>query len=263
MKFAGGAWAAACVAVFSARVANALPESTLSIDATTGEIEGDKSVVYYNSTPPQLVGNDGSAVSGGFRTWELTTPGERLKELSAEATGRTKLVTVVYSIQGVDYIITLSQSDQNLRWFNLQTGEELASARKYILGDFSSLCQWRSPDSGLQYVYLFGKKEVRMYLLDGRGSAPKTVEVREKMRRIPSSFLGAGQSDPCNRSNRFPSQSRPRLAPSPREIERYFSAARTEGSISSSGAMSRLLRQPGHACSSKKGSSVWPYITAR
>lgn len=63
MKFAGSAWAAAAwVAVVSAQ---ALPESTLPIDATTGEIEGDKSVVYYNSNPPQLVGNDGSAVSGG------------------------------------------------------------------------------------------------------------------------------------------------------------------------------------------------------
>lgn len=97
-------------------------------------------------------------------------------------------MTVVYAIQGADYIITLSQSDQNLRWFNVKTGEELDSGRKYILGDFSSLCQWRSPDSGLQYIYLFGKKEVRMYLLDGRGLAPKTVEVK----RNPIFLLWAG-----------------------------------------------------------------------
>lgn len=122
------------------------------------------------------MGNDGAA-TGGFNTWEvLPTSNGTLTNPTFHNTGRTKLVNVVYSISGKDWIVTLAQSDSYLRFFDVETQSELESARTKIWGDYSAMCGWRAP-SGAQYIYIFGKKVVKVYLLQDKTQQVNVLEV--------------------------------------------------------------------------------------
>ncbi|KAL2073823.1 hypothetical protein VTL71DRAFT_11149 [Oculimacula yallundae] len=148
----------------------------LPISAKTSEVDSDNSAVYHSSSNPLLIGNDGSAATGGFHIWSLggSLP---LKEVSSEATGRSKLVTTVYDIGAKDLIITISQPNNVLQVFDVNGFEEIKEAAKPAIGDWSALCSWKSAKSGSQYFYLFGKKQVVQYLIRAENSM-EIVEIQ-------------------------------------------------------------------------------------
>ena len=142
--------------------AQAQEEVEAVISARTDDIESDWSAIYYGTTP-LLVGNDGTAGSGGFRTWELdsATP---MVEVVKQTPGRTKLVTSVYNVTGHDYLITIDAPQSILAAYDYGQLEGEKKASKKALGDWSALCPWKS-QAGNQYVYLFGKKQAVQFLL--------------------------------------------------------------------------------------------------
>jgi 3-phytase len=122
------------------------------------------------------VGNDGAA-TGGFNTWEVALASNgTLPNPIVHKTGRTKLVNVVYSIGGKDWIVTLSQSDSYLRLFDVETQSELEIVRTKVWGDYSAMYGWRAP-SGAQYIYIFGKKAVKFYVLRDENDCIDVLEV--------------------------------------------------------------------------------------
>ncbi|KAG4412259.1 hypothetical protein IFR04_014608 [Cadophora malorum] len=139
----------------------------LPISAKTPATESDNTAVYSSPSGPLLIGNDGSASTGGFHIWSLDSSSP-LNEISSKTTGRSKLVTTVYDIDGKDLIITISQPNNALQVFEIDDGgvfPEIEEARKDAIGDWSALCTWKSSKSGEQYFYLFGKKQVVQYLI--------------------------------------------------------------------------------------------------
>jgi hypothetical protein len=59
---------------FSAATAAAVTATVEFSLKTPSEIEGNKAAVYYpdsDDDEPLLIGNDGSAGTGGFRTWTM------------------------------------------------------------------------------------------------------------------------------------------------------------------------------------------------
>ncbi|KAL5324575.1 hypothetical protein ACEPPN_009121 [Leptodophora sp. 'Broadleaf-Isolate-01'] len=146
----------------------------LPISAKTPAVESDNSAVYHSSSSPLLLGNDGSAAIGGFHIWSLDSSSP-LKEISSKATGRSKLVATVYGIAEKDLIITISQPNNILQVFDVDGFQEIEEAAKPSIGDWSALCTWKSPKSGTQYFYLFGKKQVVQYMI----RADKTLEIVE------------------------------------------------------------------------------------
>lgn len=142
----------------------------LPISAKTPPTESDNSAVYSSPSGALLLGNDGSASTGGFNIWSLNTSASPLQEIASKTTGRSKLVTTVYGIGEKDLIITISQPNNVLQVFDVDGFEAIEEARKSAIGDWSALCTWKSSKSGEQYFYLFGKKQVVQYLIkkDGR-----------------------------------------------------------------------------------------------
>jgi len=157
-----------------------LPSVSLPILATTPNVESDK-VFFSYGKKPLFIGNDGSADLGGIHVFDVLasskTP-DKLPEIYSKITGRTKVVSAVYSVDDEDYIVTFSTPEHLLRFYELPSGKEVKSATKFILAEFSALCSWRSPVTNAVYIYLFGKKEVRMYLLKEEKSGFAAVEVR-------------------------------------------------------------------------------------
>lgn len=135
----------------------------LPISARTPENDGDNTAVYQSSSNPLLLGNDGSA-TGGFHIFSLDGSSP-LEEVSAQTTGRSKLVPTVYNVGGKDLIVTISQPDNVLRVFDIEGVKEIEMAAKSAIGDWSALCTWKSLESGEQYLYLFGKKQVVQHLI--------------------------------------------------------------------------------------------------
>jgi 3-phytase len=135
----------------------------LPVSAKTSTVESDTTAVYYSSRP-LLLGNDGSAATGGFHAWSLDSASP-LNETVAKVTGRTKLVALVYDVGQKDLIVTIAQPDSLLRVFDASSMREIKGAETRALGDWSALCTWRSADSGNQYFYLFGKKQAAQYLI--------------------------------------------------------------------------------------------------
>ncbi|KAH8597188.1 hypothetical protein B0O99DRAFT_618200 [Bisporella sp. PMI_857] len=157
-------------------VKRAAPPASLPILASTTTVESDK-VFFYYASQPQLIGNDGSADKGGFHVYDINSAGNgtSLPEAYATVTGRTKVVSAVYDVNGADHLVTFSTPEHTLRFYDLATREEVAS--KFILAEFSALCGWQSPATGEQYIYLFGKKQVKMYLLQTNENGFEPVEV--------------------------------------------------------------------------------------
>ncbi|KAI1491432.1 phytase [Biscogniauxia mediterranea] len=156
---------ALCANVVVAAAAAAPPSVDLPISARTDEVESDWTAVFYGADGPVIIGNDGGADTGGFRTFALggQTP---LAEAAHETPGRTKLVTTVYGVGGRDrdLIVTIAQPDSYFRLYDAGTAQQVGPPAARALGDWSALCAWRSPRSGEQYLYLFGKHQAVQYL---------------------------------------------------------------------------------------------------
>ena len=150
-------------------------EFELPISARTSEIESDWSTVYYGKSP-LLIGNDGSAGSGGFSAWDLVgeTP---LREVVKRTPGRTKLVTTVYDLDDKDYLVTIDAPESNLKLYDLAHLDRKEKTSKKVLGDWSALCPWKGK-AGDQYVYLFGKQQAIQFLLRGKKGDAEIVEVQ-------------------------------------------------------------------------------------
>ncbi|KAH8150331.1 uncharacterized protein LAJ45_05542 [Morchella importuna] len=169
---------------WTATSAHAAPTITLPLSAFTSSVESDKAAIYYPNTSnstPIVLGNDGSP-AGGFHTWSFPSDSSpsQMTELNFKYTGRTKLVEFVYNLGGKDVIVTLSQSDSLLRFFDSVSVSELPvmGGRKKIWGDFSSWCFWKSAE-GHQYFYLFGKKIVSLFLIrEGQKSGIEVLEIQ-------------------------------------------------------------------------------------
>lgn len=164
---------------------SAAEEVALPVTAYTSPVESDWTAVYY-SRSPLLLGNDGSTSTGGFHAWSLTSTTTPLTEVSARFTGRTKLVTTVYDVGKTDLIITIAQTDSLFRVFDAKTQEVIRGVEKEAIGDWSALCPWRSPKSGNQYLYLFGKKQARQYLVREKKRGFEIVEVSFRLVLIGS-----------------------------------------------------------------------------
>ncbi|KAK2763313.1 hypothetical protein FQN54_009949 [Arachnomyces sp. PD_36] len=152
----------------------------LNISAKTDEIEGGYSAMYYGTDgrDAKLVGIDGSAATGGFRTWEFEDDGETLIELTSSTPGRTKVVDVLYGVAGKDLLVSITATESILRLYDAKDPGAEALASKDALGDWSSLCSWRSSESGWQYFYLFGKKEAVQFVVRDRDGELDILEVQ-------------------------------------------------------------------------------------
>lgn len=151
----------------------------LPISATTVEIDPDYSAVYYAKEVQDslLLGADGSAPTGGFRAWSLFDDVQPLKELSSRTPGRTMVVSVAYGVAGKDLIVSVAAPDSIIRLFDIDCFEEIPSGRKKALGDWSALCPWRSPKTGWQYFYLFGKKIAMQFVIREKNRELEILEV--------------------------------------------------------------------------------------
>lgn len=169
-----GAVAALAIAIQPWFTAAAV-ELELNVTAITGTIDAGWSSVHYSDSP-LLLGNDGGTSTGGFHAFELDgdTPLPLVKSL---VNGRTGLVSTVHGLYGEDWLLTIATADSLLRVFKLPDLVENESAQFLALGDWSSLCSWRS-ESGNQYAFLFGKEQAVQLLIRSRGGSLEMVEVR-------------------------------------------------------------------------------------
>ncbi|KAF2021343.1 thermostable phytase [Aaosphaeria arxii CBS 175.79] len=138
--------------------------------------EPDNTALYYSS-PPLLIANDGSAADGGFRVFEVSDK-PSFAQRSHQKTGRSKVALPVYDIGGRDLVFNIPAPDSILRAFDVKNFKEVESARKKILGDWSTLCGWRSLKSGNQYLFLFGKKKVVQLLVREQKKDIEVLEVQ-------------------------------------------------------------------------------------
>ena len=160
-------------------LAAVLPTIDLPISATTVEIAPDYSDVYYaeDAEKSLLLGNDGSAATGGFRTWSLDDA-QPLKEVDRRTYGRTKTARFVYGVAGKDLVVTIAAPDSLIRLFEVDGLKEVTSAQKKMLGDWSAICPWRSPKTGWQYIYLFGKHRAVQLVIREKDEKLEVLEVR-------------------------------------------------------------------------------------
>ena len=171
--------AAVLAAVYAcAACVRAAPQVELPVAARTDDVDSDWTAVVYNARNPVLVGNDGGASSGGFRTFELDGQSSPIPESKHETPGRTKLVTTLYDVGGKDLLVTIAQTDSLFRLYDASTVEEVGPPLRETLGDWSALCAWKSQSSGEQYLYLFGKHQAIQFLLREREGALDITEIQ-------------------------------------------------------------------------------------
>jgi 3-phytase len=161
-RFTAAALLASTLSIQAAAVDVEIP-----VSAVTSDIESDWASIYYGKTP-LLLGNDGTAGTGGWLAWDLNSVSP-LKQVRAVTPGRrTKVVTTIHGREDDNDLtglaVSIGQPDSMLRAWELPDFEEVTSARSTVLGDWSALCSWKSP-SGNDYVYLFGKKEAKVFLV--------------------------------------------------------------------------------------------------
>jgi hypothetical protein len=100
-----------------------------------------------------------------------------MEEVASRTPGRTKVVGVMYDVGKKDLIVSIAAPDSIIRVFDIDGTTEIPSAQIKALGDWSSLCTWRSPSSGGHYFYLLGKKEARQFLVREKDSDIEILEV--------------------------------------------------------------------------------------
>ncbi|OQD65239.1 hypothetical protein PENPOL_c006G08991 [Penicillium polonicum] len=150
--------------------------ANLPITAQSPEVDSDLSAIYYGSSfrKSLLVGNDGSAATGGIQSFSLTD----MHEVASRTPGRTKVTGVMYGVGKKDIILSVGAPDSLIRVFDIDGTKEITSAQKKALGDWSSLCTWRSPSSGGHYFFLFGKKEGIQFLVREDDDEIEILEVQ-------------------------------------------------------------------------------------
>ncbi|EER44340.1 3-phytase [Histoplasma capsulatum H143] len=160
----------------------AIATASVPVSSLTNDVEGDFSVIYYGKKNAEslLVGNDGSAATGGWKAWKLVTDPttNTLREHTASVHGRTKVVGVMYDVGEKDVIVSIAATDSVLRVYEVADPGERPSNRKVMLGHWSALCPWRSPKTGNQYFYLFGKKRAVQFIIRREGSKFEILEVQ-------------------------------------------------------------------------------------
>ncbi|SPO05151.1 related to 3-phytase precursor [Cephalotrichum gorgonifer] len=162
-------------AALAARASAAAVERDLNVTALSGTFESDWTAVYY-SDEPLLIGNDAGTSTGGLHTFDLNgdTP---LPVVGSLVNGRTKLVTTVYDVDDKDWVLTITAPDSVIRAFSLPELEEDDDAQFSALGDWSSLCSWRSK-TGNHYAYLFGKGQAIQVLVRSNDGSLEILEVQ-------------------------------------------------------------------------------------
>ncbi|KAJ8123286.1 hypothetical protein ONZ43_g728 [Nemania bipapillata] len=165
----------------------------LPISARIDGIDSEFTAVAYNNTSPVLIGNDGGAASGGFRTFSISGR-PNLTETHHQTPGRTKLVTTVYGIENKDLIVTIAQPDSFFRLYDAYTVEQIGEPPARALGDWSALCVWRSQSSGEQYLYLFGKRQATQFLIRGAQGSIEIVEIQTFETPVEASSCAASSS---------------------------------------------------------------------
>lgn len=176
--FTGLTWAAACLpAVFA-------QNATITLAPAATGFDSDNAALIYASSPI-LLANDGSAADGGFRTFSTSnsTNSTSFIERSHQRSGRTKIAVPVYNVGGRDIIFNVPSPNSVIRAYDVATGEEIAGSRKYQLGDWSVARNWRSQESGENYIFLFGKKMVVQFLIRGKEDDLQILEVSSSVRR--------------------------------------------------------------------------------
>jgi 3-phytase len=162
-------WLFACLYDVDAQDAN------ITLVPAAQGFEADNTAFYYSSSPV-LLANDGSAADGGFRVFTVSSTAP-FTQTSHQKTGRSKIVVPVYDVGGRDIFVTIAAPDSIMRVFNANTISEIVDARKKVLGDWSTLCVWRSSKSGNSYLFLFGKKQVVQLLVRGTSRNVRILEV--------------------------------------------------------------------------------------
>jgi 3-phytase len=168
---------ASLLALSRASIASSHPATAnLSISALTAEVESDWTAIYYGSKQRDslLLGNDGSAGTGGFRSYDLFD--RSLNETGRRTPGRTKVVGVLYGVGRRDLLVSITATESLIRLYDIDGLKEIPGAQKTALGDWSSLCTWRSP-RGADYFYLFGKKQAVQFLVREDWKEVKILEV--------------------------------------------------------------------------------------
>ena len=188
--------AAVLAAVYAcAACVRAAPQVELPVAARTDDVDSDWTAVVYNARNPILVGNDGGASSGGFRTFELDGQSP-IPESKHETPGRTKLVTTVYDIGGKDLLVTIAQTDSLFRLYDASTVEKVGEPLRETLGDWSALCAWKSQSSGEQYLYLFGKHQAIQFLLREQEGSLDITEIQTFKVPVEASSCAVSLSTP-------------------------------------------------------------------
>jgi 3-phytase len=156
--------------------------ANLSISALTAEVESDITAVYYGSKQRDslLLGNDGSAGTGGFRAYDLFD--RNLTETGRRTPGRSKVVGVLYNVGRRDLLVSITATESLIRLYDLDGLKEIPGAQKKALGDWSCLSTWRSP-RGADYFYLFGKKQAIQFLVRENGREVEILEVSPQFSR--------------------------------------------------------------------------------
>ena len=154
--------------------------ATIQLTPAATGFDSDNAALIY-AAPPILLANDGSAADGGFRTFTVSnlTNSTSFKERLHEKSGRTKIAVPVYDVGGRDVIFNIPSPNSVIRLYDVSNGSEVAGSRKYQLGDWSVARNWRSPTSGENYVFLFGKMKVVQFLIRGNGNDAQVLEVRQ------------------------------------------------------------------------------------
>ncbi|KAK6202055.1 hypothetical protein LQW54_009109 [Pestalotiopsis sp. IQ-011] len=176
------------------------PEADLPITVRTADsVASDWSAVYYSngSSAPLLIGNDKGAASGGIRAWALeVSNGTFLPAAAHQTPGRTKALTTVYGVGDRDLVVTVADPDSIVRAFDPATLGVADDSLKTVLGAWSALCTWRSPTSGEQYLFLFGKSQGVQFLLRTSGHDElELVEVQTFETFVEASLCAISQRD--------------------------------------------------------------------
>ena len=155
----------------------------LNVSAISDTVDSDWTAVYYSDSP-LLLGNDGGTSTGGFHAFDLNgdTP---LPVAGSVANGRTALVATIYGVADRDWLLTIATADSLLRAFELPHFVESEGAAFPALGDWSSLCSWKSR-AGNQYAFLFGKEEAIQFLVRPGELSLEFTEVSRVLLRMLS-----------------------------------------------------------------------------
>lgn len=180
---------------------SAAPTAELPITARASEeVASDWSAVYYSSTgtsTPLVIGNDKGAASGGLRAWDLVAGADSngtLAEVAHQTPGRTKVLTTVYGVGGRDLVVTVADPDSLVRLYDAGTLDPVGEPVRKVLGAWSALCAWRGPDSGAQYLYLFGKGQAVQFLLRVSDGAFELVEIQTFVTPVEASSCAVSPS---------------------------------------------------------------------